>query len=116
MDRPELQRLLSELEAGDTVIVKEITRVSRSTSDMLNLIQQITEKSCYIKSLDESWLDTGSPAGELMLTIFAGMAQFERKLMLQRCQEGRLVAMTKGSTMGRPKIGGKQLDFAMQLY
>lgn len=116
IDRPELQRLLEELKGGDTVIVKELTRVSRSTSDMLDLVQKITEKGCYIKSLNESWLDTSSPAGELMLTIFAGMAQFERKLLLQRCQEGREVAIAKGQKMGRPKTGGKQLEFALELY
>lgn len=115
-DRPELQKLLAELEAGDTVIVKELTRVSRSTQDMLQLVAQITEKGANIKSLNESWLDTGSPAGELMLTIFAGLAQFERKLMLQRCAEGRAVAIEKGVKMGRPRVGGKQLDFAIQLY
>lgn len=116
VDRPELQRLLAELEAGDIVVVKELTRVSRSTSDMLDLVQKITDKGCYIKSLNESWLDTSSPAGELMLTIFAGMAQFERRLLLQRCAEGRAVAVSKGVKMGRPKTGGKQLEFAMELY
>lgn len=116
IDRPELQKLLAELEAGDTVIVKELTRVSRSTSDMLNLVDQITKKGCHIKSLNESWLDTSSPAGELMLTIFAGMAQFERKLMLQRCAEGREIAVAKGVKMGRPKTGGKPMDFALELY
>ena len=116
IDRPELQKLLSELQTGDVVIVKELTRVSRSTSDMLQLVQSITDKGCFVKSLNETWLDTTSPAGELMLTIFAGMAQFERKLMLQRCSEGRTVAMSKGVKMGRPKIGGSQLDFALSLY
>lgn len=115
-DRQELNRLLEELQEGDTVIVKELTRVSRSTQDMLNLVQQITDKGCYIKSLNESWLDTGSPAGELMLTVFAGIAQFERKLMLQRCSEGRAVAVAKGVKMGRPKSNGKQLEYALQLY
>ncbi|AKA72040.1 recombinase family protein [Clostridium scatologenes] len=115
-DRPELQKMLSELQAGDIVVVKELTRVSRSTQDMLELVQQITDKGCYIKSLNESWLDTSSPAGELMLTIFAGMAQFERRLMLQRCEEGRAVAVAKGVKMGRPKTGGKPMDFAIELY
>lgn len=115
-DRPELNRLLAELEPGDLVIVKELTRVSRSTKDMLQLVQDITEKGCHIKSLNEAWLDTSSPAGELMLTIFAGLAQFERKLLLQRCSEGREVAKSKGTKFGRPKKGGKQLDFAMSLY
>ncbi|KZL89942.1 recombinase family protein [Clostridium magnum] len=115
-DRTELQRLLAELEEGDTVIVKELTRVSRSTLDMLDLVQQITEKGCFIRSLSESWLDTGSPTGELMLTLMAGIAQFERRLLLQRCAEGRAVAVAKGTKMGRPRTGGKQLDFAIELY
>lgn len=51
-----------------------------------------------------------------MLTIFAGMAQFERRLLLQRCAEGRAVAKSKGVQMGRPKRGGKQLEFALNLY
>ncbi len=115
-DRPELSKMLDSLQAGDTVIVKELTRVSRSTADMLDLVQQIADKGAYIKSLNESWLDTSTPAGELMLTIFAGMAQFERKLMLQRCQEGRAVAIAKGVQMGRPKKLDKQMEFALQLY
>lgn len=115
-DRPELQRMLEELEEGDTVIVKELTRVSRSTIDMLELVDQISKKGCYVKSLGESWLDTSSPAGELILTIMAGLAQFERKLMLQRCNEGRKVAMSKGKKMGRTKMDTPQLKFAVQLY
>lgn len=115
-DRKELQRLLSDLQAGDTVIVKELTRVSRSTQDMLSLVQEITARGCYIKSLNETWLDTSSPAGELMLTIFSGMAQFERKLLLQRCSEGREVAVAKGVQFGRPRKGGKQLEHALSLY
>ncbi len=115
-ERPELQKLLSELETGDTVIVKELTRVSRTTLDMLELIKQITARGANIRSIDERWLDTASPSGELMLTIMAGIAQFERKLLLQRCAEGREVAMAKGIKFGRPKVGGKQLDFALELY
>jgi DNA invertase Pin-like site-specific DNA recombinase len=115
-NRPELQRLLADLQVGDVVVVKELTRVSRSTSDMLELVAQITAKGCYIKSLNESWLDTSSLSGELMLTIFAGLAQFERKLMLQRCDEGREVAKAKGVQFGRPKKGGKPLEHAIQLY
>lgn len=115
-DRLELQKLLDDLQEGDTVIVKELTRVSRSTLDMLDLVQQITAKRCYIRSLTESWLDTASPTGELMLTLMAGIAQFERRLLLQRCAEGRAVAVAKGTKMGRPKTGGKQLEYAIELY
>lgn len=116
VDRPELQKMLAELKEGDTVIVKELTRVSRSTSDMLQLVQQIADKKANIKSLSESWLDTGSATGELMLTIMAGLAQFERKLLLNRCNEGRAVAVSKGVVMGRPKKSGSQMDFALSLY
>lgn len=116
MERPELQKLLAVLVDGDLVIVKELTRVSRSTSDMLQLVKMITDKGSNIKSLNETWLDTTSLAGELMLTVMAGISQFERGLMLQRCNEGRAVAMAKGVQMGRPKVGGKQMDFAISLY
>ncbi|MBC2579705.1 recombinase family protein [Clostridium sp. DJ247] len=116
IDRPELKKMLAELQEGDIVMVKELTRVSRSTLDMLDLVQQITAKGCYIKSLSENWLDTASPTGELMLTLMAGIAQFERRLLLQRCAEGREVAVAKGVKMGRPKTGGKQMDFAIELY
>lgn len=115
-NRPELQRMLSELEAGDVVIVKELTRVSRSTTDMLKLVNEIAEKGCDIKSLNEGWLDTTSPMGKFLLTVFAGMAQFENELRSQRCSEGRKVAMKKGVQFGRPRTGGKQLDFALELY
>jgi len=115
-DRPELQKLLADLVAGDQVIVKELTRVSRSTADMLELVRQITEKGCFIKSLNEQWLDTTSPAGSLMLTIFAGIAEFERSLLLSRCNEGRAVAVSKGVVMGRPRRGGSQMEFAIELY
>lgn len=116
IDRIELQKMLNSLKEGDTVIVKELTRVSRSTKDMLDLVQQITDKGCFIKSLSESWLDTSSPSGELMLTIFAGMAQFERRLLLERCQEGRKIAVSKGVVMGRPKKNTKTLEYALELY
>ncbi|MDF2907942.1 MAG: resolvase, terminal domain protein [Herbinix sp.] len=116
MDRPELQKMLSSLQEGDTVIVKELTRVSRSTQDMLKLVQDITDKGCYIKSMNESWLDTSSPSGKLMLTIFSGMAQFERDLLLQRTSEGRTMAKKRGVVMGRPKTGGKPMEHAINMY
>lgn len=114
--RPELDKMLADLKPGDIVVVQELTRVSRSTLDMLDLVKIITEKGCFIKSLNESWLDTSSPAGKLMLTIFAGMAEFERELMLQRCQEGREAAMEKGVKMGRTKQMDTKMEYALKLY
>jgi len=114
--RPELDKMLADLKPGDIVVVQELTRVSRSTLDMLDLVKIITEKGCFIKSLNESWLDTSSPAGKLMLTIFAGMAEFERELMLQRCQEGREAAIEKGVKMGRTKQMDTKMEYALKLY
>lgn len=114
--RPELDKMIADLKPGDIVVVQELTRVSRSTLDMLDLVKIITEKGCFIKSLNESWLDTSSPAGKLMLTIFAGMAEFERELMLQRCQEGREAAMEKGVKMGRTKQMDTKMEYALKLY
>lgn len=116
LDRKELQRMLSELQTGDTIIVKELTRVSRSTVDLLQLVKQITDKGCFIKSLSESWLDTTSASGKLMLTMMAGIAEFERSLMLQRCNEGRIMAVSKGVKMGRPKILDENMNYAIGLY
>lgn len=115
-DRPELKKMLAELQEGNIVIVKELTRVSRSTLDMLELVNEISDKGCYIKSLNESWLDTSSPSGKFMLTVFGGLAQFERELLLQRCAEGREVAIAKGTPMGRPKKNTKPLEHAIELY
>lgn len=115
-DRPELKKMLADLKEGDIVIVKELTRVSRSSLDMLELVQEISDKGCFIKSLDEAWLDTSSPSGKFMLTVFGGMAQFERELLLQRCAEGRAIAIAKGTKMGRNKIKTTQMDYAIELY
>lgn len=116
INRPELQKMLALLQTGDTVIVKELTRVSRSTSDMLLLVKMITDKGANIKSLNESWLDTGTISGKLMLTVMSGIAEFEKGIMLQRCNEGRAVAMAKGVKMGRTKLDTPQLKFAISLY
>lgn len=82
---------------------------------MLHLVQQITDRGANIKSLNEGWLDTTTPSGKLLLTIFAGLAQFENEIRSQRCQEGREIAMEKGTQFGRPKKNTKQLDFALKL-
>jgi len=116
IDRIELQKMLSELAEGDTVIVKELTRVSRSTQDMLSLVAQITAKGCYIKSLNESWLDTSSVTGEFMLTVFSGLAQMERRMLLERTSEGRKMAVKRGVVMGRPKKNTDRLLYALELY
>ena len=101
-DRPELNRMIEELEPGDTVIVSELTRLSRSTKDLFEIADQIRAKGADVKSLKESWLDTTTPQGKLMFTIFAGLSQFERDLISERTKEGLKAAKARGRSGGRP--------------
>ncbi|MCL2841700.1 MAG: recombinase family protein [Defluviitaleaceae bacterium] len=101
-ERPELRRMIEELKPHDTVIVAELTRLSRSTKDLFEIVEQIQTKGADIKSLRESWLDTTTPQGKLMFTIFAGLSQFERDLISERTKEGLAAAKARGRNGGRP--------------
>ena len=86
-DRPELQKMLSCLRKGDTVVIESFSRLARNTKDLLDIVDRITAKGASFKSLKEN-IDTTTPAGKFMLTIFAALAQFERDVLLQRQREG----------------------------
>lgn len=85
--RPELEKMLSFVRAGDTVIVESFSRLARSTPDLLRLVDFLRKKDVEIVSLKESF-DTSTPAGKLMLTVFAALSEFERAQMLERQREG----------------------------
>ncbi|MCK2017007.1 recombinase family protein [Peribacillus frigoritolerans] len=113
MDRPELQRMLKELEAGDTVITHEISRLSRSTKDLLTIVEIVQSKGAGLKSISDKWLDLSddNPMSEFIFTIFSGLAQFERKMIKQRQKEGIEIAKSEGKFKGRKtKLveGGKE--------
>src|SRR5690554_6507827 len=76
--RPELTKLLEYARPGDTIIVSELTRISRSAKDLISLVEELRERDINIKSLKESWSDTTSAQGKPMFTIMAGLSQFER--------------------------------------
>lgn len=103
MQRSELKRLFEELQEGDIVYVHEISRLSRSTKDLLEIIEQIKAKGAGLKSVTETWLDTSSdnPMNEFLLTIFSGLVQFERSMIKQRQREGIEIAKKDGSFRGR---------------
>jgi DNA invertase Pin-like site-specific DNA recombinase len=101
-DRPELNRLLSDLQAGDTVVVVELSRLGRSSKDLMNLVEFIHKKGANFKSLNEAWLDTTTPQGKLIFTIFAGLCQFERDLTAERVKSGLRAAAARGRVGGRP--------------
>ena len=104
--RPELEKLLKRLAPGDTVVVTKLDRIARSSRDLQNLLHEITEESGgHFASLREAWCDTTTPAGKLMITVLGGIAQFERELIRERCDEGIARARAKGTKFGRkPKL------------
>lgn len=115
-ERKELSRLLDQLRPSDTIIVTELTRLSRSVRDLFTLVDAIHEKGANIKSLRESWLDTTTPQGKLLFTIFAGISEFERDLISQRTKEGLVSARARGRKGGRPKVSPEILKDAITMY
>lgn len=115
-DRPELGKMLDALRAGDTVVICELTRLSRSTKDLFELVERISNAGANIKSLKEAWLDTTTPQGKLLFTIFAGVSQFERDLTYERTMEGLAAARARGRKGGRPKANTKSVQQALALY
>lgn len=99
-DRPQLQAMLEFAREGDTVYVSEFSRLARSTKDLLDIVQHLREKQVQVISLKENF-DTSTPAGELAMTMFAAIATFERKIMLERQREGIALAKAHGKYRGR---------------
>jgi DNA invertase Pin-like site-specific DNA recombinase len=91
-NRPELARLLDHLRRNDVVVVYRLDRLARSTRDLLDIAELIKEAEAGLRSLCEPWADTTSPAGRMVLTVFAGIAEFERALLQQRTGAGRAAA------------------------
>lgn len=116
MDRPELERLLDALRQGDTVVVSDLTRLSRSTKDLFSLADRIHEAGADLKSLKEAWLDTTTPQGKFVFTVFAGVSQLERDLIAERTREGLRSARSRGRLGGRPKIDERLIKQAITLY
>jgi DNA invertase Pin-like site-specific DNA recombinase len=100
--RPELQRMLTKLRPGDVVIVTQLDRLARSVIDLLTILEKIASEGAAFQSLAEPWVDTTTPMDKLVITILAGVAEFERKLILSRCNEGRETAKRAGRSLGRP--------------
>lgn len=116
-DRPELQRMLRELQQGDTVIVADLTRISRSTKDLLDIVDQIKQKQAFIKSIKDTWLDTSSenPYNSFLLTVMSGLSQLERDLTSQRTREGLAAAKARGRNGGRPSKQNEKGDMVRAL-
>ena len=103
MNRPELQRLLEFAREGDTVYVKDFSRLARSTKDLLELVERFKEKNIHLVSLKEN-LDTSTATGKLMLTMIAAINEFERENILERQREGIALAKQRGAYKGRKAV------------
>ena len=102
-NRPELGALLETISRGDTLIVTRLDRLARSTYDLWTILRALDQCGASFKSLNESWADTTTAHGRLIVTIFAGVAEFERELIKARCDEGRARARATGKKLGGPK-------------
>jgi DNA invertase Pin-like site-specific DNA recombinase len=114
--RPALEQLLQELRADDILVVTRLDRLARSTAELLRIAEAISEKNGGLQSLEEPWADTTTPAGRMVLTVFAGVAEFERALIRHRTDEGRQAAKRRGVSFGRPqKLRPDQKTLALSL-
>lgn len=114
-NRPELDRLLAQLKAGDTVIVESLSRLGRSTKNLVELVETFQAKGVQLVSLKES-IDTGTPSGKLLFTLMSAIAEFERDVIAERTAEGLRSARAKGHAGGRPRTKKEKLVQALRLY
>ncbi len=114
-DRVELTKLLKRVERDDLVIVTRLDRLARSTRDLLNILHGLADKRAKFRSLADPWCDTSTPQGELLVTVLAGFATFERHLIKARTEDGRKRAKARGVPFGRPsKLNADQRREALQ--
>jgi DNA invertase Pin-like site-specific DNA recombinase len=114
-DRKALVQALKALGSGDTLIVTRLDRLARSTRDLLNVLATIGDAGASFKSLADTWADTTTAHGKLILTVLGGLAEYERSLIKARTDEGRRRAQARGARFGRkPKLTGHQIAEALR--
>jgi DNA invertase Pin-like site-specific DNA recombinase len=114
-DRPELAKAIRRLEVGDVLVVTRLDRLARSTRDLLNILDAVAKAGASFKSLADTWADTTTAHGKLLLTVLGGLAEFERELIRARTDDGRKRAKARGVKFGRPvKLTTHQRQEALQ--
>ena len=114
-NRVELLKIVNRLEPGDVLLVTRLDRLARSTRDLLNLLDTISQRGASFRSLKDTWADTTNAHGRLIITVLAGLAEFERELIRSRCGEGMARAKERGVRFGRPpKLTPHQRKEALQ--
>lgn len=104
IDRPQLTHMLDMLRPGDTVVVDSLDRISRSSKDLINMVEDFKKNGVNLISIKEN-IDTSAPGSELMMTMFAMLSQFERDLIVERTRSGLEAARARGRVGGRPRVG-----------
>ena len=114
-DRPELTKLLDRVTEGDTVVIESLSRLGRSTKDLIELVEFFEQKGVHLISLKEA-IDTGTPTGKLLFTLMSALAQFERDVIADRTREGLKAARARGRAGGRPRTDQHKVRQAIKLY
>jgi DNA invertase Pin-like site-specific DNA recombinase len=115
-DRPALRKAIASLGDGDVLLVTRLDRLARSTRDLLNVLHEVGECGAAFKSLADTWADTTTPHGRLMVTVLGGLAEFERSLIKARTDVGIKRAREAGIRFGRPpKLTRHQQQHALKL-
>src|SRR6516162_3076614 len=116
-DRPKLLRLLNVIDEGDVVIVTRLDRLASSSLDLLHTVDRISKAGASFRSIADAWCDTTTPHGKLILTVLAGLAEFERSLIMARTQAGIEKARALGVLFGRPvKLNPRQRRIIAERY
>jgi len=115
MQRPELKRMMDSLRSGDTLVIESFSRLSRSTKDLLEMVDRLQSMEVNLISLKEQ-LDTTTATGKLMLTMMSGISQFERDIIAERTAEGLRAARARGRLGGRPRANIKAVERALKMY
>ena len=114
-NRPELDRLLCDVQPGDTIVIESLSRLGRSVKNLAELMEQLNEKRVRVISMKEV-IDTVTPTGKLLFTILSSLAQFERDVLAERTAEGLKAARARGHLGGRPKTDESKTQKALALY
>jgi DNA invertase Pin-like site-specific DNA recombinase len=115
VDRPKLEKLLGELQEGDTLVVVGLDRLGRSVQHLVTVLNDLNDRGVGFKSLRES-IDTTTAAGRLQMHVFAAMAEFEAALISERTKAGLVAARAAGRVPGRPRaLGAEQIEAALRL-
>lgn len=112
-ERPQLQAMLEYVREGDTVYIHDLSRLARSTKDLLEIVETLKSKGVELVSNKEA-IDSSTPTGKLMLTMIAAIAEFERANLLERQREGIAIAKKAGKYHGRKPVKIRESEFTVQ--